>query len=65
MTTIEKRIVELKALGAGDDECRQCLDLSINPMSICRSCIAHTQAFNIAMEAIARNPIKRSVWDLA
>lgn len=45
MTEIEKRLNELKPLGAGDKTCEDCLSIKIEKLSVCKKCIADTPAF--------------------
>ena len=55
METIEDRIDELQHLGAGDEQCRDCLEMSMEPMSICRKCIADTPEFSLVVRSIMEN----------
>lgn len=50
METKESRIVELKALGAGDTTCRDCLGMGIPGMDVCRQCIKDTPSFTAAIK---------------
>lgn len=52
METIEDRLDELQHLGAGDEQCRECLEMSIEPMSVCRKCISDTPEFSRVVRAI-------------
>ena len=42
MKGIEKRIDELKPLGAGDAQCANCLEMKVEPIDVCKKCIADT-----------------------
>ena len=52
METIEDRIDELQHLGAGDEQCRECLEMSMEPMAACRKCIADTPEFSRVVRSI-------------
>jgi hypothetical protein len=42
---MQKRLDELKTMGAGDAECAECLGMNIPSIVICKKCIADTPAF--------------------
>lgn len=43
---IEKRLEQLKAIGAGDEQCSDCMSIGGVPvMATCKQCIADTPAF--------------------
>lgn len=50
METKESRIVELKALGAGDATCQDCLGMGIHSMDVCRQCIKDAPAFTAVVK---------------
>jgi hypothetical protein len=52
METIEDRIDELQHLGAGDEQCQECLEISMEPMAVCRKCIADTPEFSRVVRSI-------------
>jgi hypothetical protein len=49
---ITRRIDELQRLGAGDEQCKECLEMSIEPMTVCRKCISDTPEFRRAVRSI-------------
>ena len=52
METIEQRLVKLKVLGAGDEQCSDCLHSqapNIGGIEVCKKCIADTPAFTELM----------------
>lgn len=55
METIEDRIDELQHLGAGDEQCRECLEISFEPMKVCRKCISDTPEFTSVVRSIMEN----------
>ncbi len=61
METIEDRIDELQYLGAGDEQCRDCLEMSMEPMSVCRKCIADTPEFSLIVRSIMENKTPSNV----
>ncbi len=61
METIEDRIDELKHLGAGDEQCRECLEMSMEPISICRKCIADTPEFSRVVRQIMESKTPSNV----
>ena len=54
MTEIEERLAELKPLGAGDEQCAECLAMKIEPMNVCKQCIADTPAFTELVNSMMR-----------
>ena len=54
MSDIEKRISDLKKLGAGDGQCIECLNMKIEPISVCKKCIKDTPAFTDAMNNLCK-----------
>jgi hypothetical protein len=49
MDTIDQRLQKLKALGAGDKTCEECLQMtapSMHGIEVCRKCIDDTPAFS-------------------
>lgn len=51
MESIEERMKKLKPLGAGDEQCAECLSYGVQDISVCRRCIADAPAFT---EVVAR-----------
>lgn len=55
METIEGRIVELKRIGAGDEQCLACLNISVTPIGVCRMCIELTNGFSPIVRPIIKS----------
>jgi hypothetical protein len=54
---IEQRLLKLKKLGAGDEQCADCLRLqapNMNALSDCKKCIEQTPAFTAQVLAMAQ-----------
>jgi hypothetical protein len=59
MTEIKKRLAELKPLGAGDAQCAHCLEMKMEPLDVCKKCIADTPAFTAVLrKASAFRPVR-------
>ena len=57
MEKIGKRIYELKKLGAGDQQCEECLHTAypvIHSMEVCKKCIAESVEFTDLVESFRR-----------
>ena len=51
---VVKRINKLKKLGAGDEECYECLGINVTSIVICYKCIALTPAFEKAVSNLIK-----------
>lgn len=54
MNKIEKRLEELKLLGAGDSMCAKCLSIEFGKIEVCKMCIAETPKFTELMSALCK-----------
>lgn len=55
METIEQRLLKLKDLGAGDEQCADCLHSqapNMNGINVCKKCIADTPAFTALVNGL-------------
>ena len=51
MDNKQTRIRRLILMGAGDESCEQCLDISIRDFSVCETCISETEAIISSTDA--------------
>lgn len=61
METIEDRIDELQHIGAGDEQCRACLEMKMETMKVCRKCISDTPEFNRVVRSIMESKAPSNV----
>lgn len=54
MTEIEQRLAELKPLGAGDEICKDCLSMKVEPLAVCKKCISDTPEFTELMNSLLK-----------
>lgn len=47
--TKQERLIRLQKLGAGDEQCVECLSLGVHDFEVCQRCIAVTPEFTVLM----------------